>query len=361
MLLSNEKNLLILYSKQSNPFMKIKYFLLFVIAAVSLFSCGTSIKSDVWVKYPARAVDEVMICDVNDSVPKDVRIIGTVHIKDYKDVNNVDRFNNLIDSAVQIAANNGANVLYMEEHKYPSFMNQCHNIYGTMYLFHDSLITAEGIASKRVEFMDNENRLWYTASKQERNKTRAMNAANNYEVYLNGQLNLPDNVIKLNVGPSWITSDMFDAETGKKYKTQSGVEFGIQYAHLWKSGWGIGVNFSHFKTSFPRNTDVKMMFVGPSVVWSRMRTDKRRYDCSLALGYARYSEKYHGGVSDSQDMFGASVDLGIEYMISSHMGIGVQMTSLIMRKEKPEGVVLDKDESYGINRLNILGGLRFYF
>ena len=52
--------------------------------------------------------------------------------------------------------------------------------------------------------------------------------------------------------------------------------------------------------------------------------------------------------------------MGIEYMLSKKIAIGFQMNAFTMSLKKPEGYDTDKNEFYGIRRIDTLLGLRFY-
>ena len=68
------------------------------------------------------------------------------------------------------------------------------------------------------------------------------------------------------------------------------------------------------------------------------------------------------GINDLESEFsvGFFVQLGIEYMISRSIGIGLQGDGLIMPMKKPENYKGKDYDIYGIKRLGAKLGIRFY-
>lgn len=173
----------------------------------------------------------------------------------------------------------------------------------------------------------------------------------------------PHDILKLSAGPSLITSEMKAVFT--TYSHLWGWELKLDYAHLWRSGFGIGINTTMYRAgfynlgpsfSYEDNCHLTLLYIGPSVVWSKKWGSYWRFEALCGIGYA-YSDddfKENSGI-------GMLTEVGIEYMVSSHVGIGMEFNVLTNTFKKPEGVLLKKDTSYGIGRINMLGGIRFYF
>ena len=163
----------------------------------------------------------------------------------------------------------------------------------------------------------------------------------------------------MNGGVSFLSSDyQVDYHT---YKGRTGYTLNAAYQHLW--GFiGAGVDFSHTAYSFDEGVKTSVNFIGPSLVLSTMLGNKSlwRWDLSMSLGYGRYSEK----VADykySEGHFCAKMDMGIEYKVAKNIGLGLQVGMSTLKLDKPEGYELKDNEFYGIQHVDILGGLRFYF
>ena len=58
------------------------------------------------------------------------------------------------------------------------------------------------------------------------------------------------NMFKASVGPGLIYSDFY--APGRIYKRHSCMDFDFTYDHVWKSGWGFGVNYAF--NYIPRRT-----------------------------------------------------------------------------------------------------------
>ena len=58
--------------------------------------------------------------------------------------------------------------------------------------------------------------------------------------FKNKQDDRPENVLRVAVGPSWLVSKF---ETYRRvYKKKDGLDITADYAHVWKSGFGVGVS-----------------------------------------------------------------------------------------------------------------------
>ena len=101
-------------------------------------------------------------------------------------------------------------------------------------------------------------------------------------------------------------------------------------------------------------------FVAPGLVFAYMIGEKWRMDGGFMIGYSSYSETWKG-YKMSESHAGLLMQVGMEYMLSPNVGLGLQTNVFSMRLDKPEGLKLEKNEFYGIRRLGLEAGLRFYF
>jgi hypothetical protein len=74
------------------------------------------------------------------------------------------------------------------------------------------------------------------------------------------------------------------------------------------------------------------------------------------VGYAYYTEPGY----DLNGM-GFMFKAGAEYQLTSHFGLGVELSRLITRFREPKGFSLPDDGNFGFARFGVLAGLRFYF
>ena len=322
----------------------------FVWAAVVLTGCSTMprVTADVVEQLPSQPVEKVAVYDTGTSVPKGARPIGKVSVIEggmtpaYECL-----YSNMLALAVRKTAESGGNALHIDEHKSPSFWtSNCHRIWGTIYVLPDSLVdgNAQSIILELEEKKDKE----LLEMTQELIKRREK------------ALDNPSNIFKVNVGPSWITSEL--QMPNKTYKDVTGIALELDYQHFWRSGIGIGFNYLYHSTSFDEAYGIKMHYFGPSVVYGAKLGDKWRMDCALGLGYSAYMEEYSGFTvgGSSESSVGLLGQLEIEYMLSKSIGIGIQLNSFTMSMKRPDGIDTSKYGFYGIKRLDALLGLRFY-
>jgi opacity protein-like surface antigen len=324
--------------------------ILFVWAVALLTGCSTTPKviADVTEQLPSQPMENVAIYDTDKSVPVEAKAIGKVSVTDggmtpaYKCL-----YGNMLALAVRKTADSGGNVLHIDEHRTPSFWtSNCHRIWGTMYLMPDSLVdgNAQSVISQLEEEKDKE--LLAMAQEQIERREKA--------------LDNPGNIFKVNVGPSWITSEM--QTPTKTYKNETGIALELAYQHFWRSGIGIGFNYLYHTTSFDEGYRVHLHYFGPNIVYGIKLGDNWRMDGALGLGYSVYKEDFKGFTAgdSSESNVGFLAQLGIEYMLSKSIGIGIQINSFTMSMKRPDGIDTSKYDFYGIKRFDAQLGFRFY-
>ena len=337
---------------------KVLIYVLFVIIGSLLTSCQTAPKvvAELSESLPARSADSVMVFRTTDSVPASARKIGTVKVKDGGLTPTKDcLFPNMLALAVKKTAESGGNGFHINEHRYPGIHGStCHRVWGTMFLIPDSLITTDTRSVLQDLEMYEEDAAQANASQMITDK-RDRRLAN------------PKDVLKISGGPSWIVSELVTPY--QTYKSKLGTSLGADYQHIWRSGLGIGVNFTYFGTSFDEGFSLRMFYIGPSIVGSLMFGQKWRWDASLGLGFSHYTEEYDGGyysyygsnsnTSYSENRLGVMFQTGLEYMLSKNISIGLQINITTMSLKKPEGYD-DKYDFYGIRRIDPQIGIRCY-
>lgn len=191
------------------------------------------------------------------------------------------------------------------------------------------------------------------------------------------------NVIKLNGGLDFVTSKMYLPDNlyyGSQVVAHSwrpGVSVSADYEHLWKSGWGFGVNFIYNDTHYsakghPVNQQANeykkismsltSTYIGASAVYGGRLNEHWIAECSLGMGYGKL-----GGRLADNGGFGMMTKGGIEYLINSHFGVGVELNSLVIFTKDEELEEFKKyypsesDTSSGVSRVGMAVGLRFHF
>ena len=337
---------------------KVLIYVLFVIIGDLLTSCQTAPKvvAELSESLPARSADSVMVFRTTDSVHASARKIGTVKVKDGGLTPTKDcLFPNMLALAVKKTAESGGNGFHIDEHRYPGIHGStCHRVWGTMFLIPDSLITTDTRSVLQDLEMYEEDAAQANASQMITDK-RDQRLAN------------PKDVLKISGGPSWIVSELVTPY--QTYKSKLGISLGADYQHIWRSGLGIGVNFTYFGTSFDEGFSLRMFYIGPSIVGSLMFGQKWRWDASLGLGFSHYTEEYDGGyysyygsnsnTSYSENRLGVMFQTGLEYMLSKNVSIGLPINITTMSLKKPESYD-DKYDFYGIRRIDPQIGIRCY-
>ena len=175
--------------------------------------------------------------------------------------------------------------------------------------------------------------------------------------FKNKQDDRPENVLRVAVGPSWLVSKF---ETYRRiYKKKDGLDITADYAHVWKSGFGVGVNYLHNYTSFDEGFDTRVNYVGPCADFV-YDDGTWRWGAGIGIGYGCYTESA-GSLSHTENNLATLIRLNAEYMASKNFGIGLQANMFTMRMKKPEDFELKENEVSGIQRMGIQLTLNYYF
>lgn len=318
-----------------------------IVAGMVLAGCASAPKviADVTEQLPSQPAERVMVYETEDSVPTVARPIGKVKVTDggmtptYSCL-----YSNMLSLAVRKTAESGGNALHIDEHRAPNFSSSCHRIWGTMYLMPDTMVN--GSASSAISQME------------EKYDKELLDMAHNQIRLREKMFDNPKDIIKVNAGPSWITSEI--VTYNRTYKNKMGFGFGIDYQHLWRSGIGLGINYMYHYTSFEGDFSATMHYIGPSLIGSIKLGSSWRMDAALGIGYSVYREAYGMAGEESKSNVGAMVQLGIEYMLSKRVGLGFQLNSLTMSMKRPDDIDTKQYDFYGIKRADAQLGLRFY-
>ena len=332
--------------------------------ALLLASCSPRVVTDMLTnEWPATKPDSVYVFHKNDHIPTGSQEIGKVKVVD-TGFSLHGSFNQVMQKAINATAEKGGNGLVITEHRWPDGRSTIHRIWGTMLHIPESAFaesetpdTMEYSALKQIltedeyaEFME------YRATKQfyeEQEKE--------YEEKLQRQQELlkvvPHNVLRLSVGPSFMTSKYQIGN--REYKNRAGLDVCIDYDHFWKA-IGLGINYLHNYTSFDGGIKTRLDYIGPSYVLAITTSKTFRFDYAIGLGYCHYSEsldKY----SISQNRLGYMMRVGAEWRVAKSLALGAQINYFSVRLKKPEGLELKDNETYGISHIGLLAGLRYYF
>lgn len=170
-----------------------------------------------------------------------------------------------------------------------------------------------------------------------------------------GKAIVPGNIIKLSYGSAVLTSNIYYGND--VYGSVSAMNLELEYSHVWKSGWGLGVQGlqSHFDP-YDDAGCMNLFYVGPCMSYNYRTTKDWLWHLSAGVGYASWDD-----VLESHSGMGTTAKLGVDYMLCRWIGIGVEATSVTSWFKKPKGWSdHHHDESYGISQSGISLGVRFF-
>ncbi len=308
-----------------------------VLLLFALASCTQpAVVTDILMSYPPTVEpDAVVVYEEGQQVPPGAMSIGRVAVVD-RGTSHHCKYDQVLALAKKKTAELGGDALRIEEHTTPSLWHgTCHQIIGSM------LITGK---------VDIDSLDFSTMARNELQQSELMMRRVN-------KASGPANAVKVEAGPGFIVSTV-ETPVGR-YNSRVGTDFMVSYQHIWKSCFGVGFTYAHNATGYNSLGTLKIDYVGADWVYSQLFGKKKnwRYDWSLGIGYAHYSiegwEK-QGGV-------GVRWGAGLQYMLSKRIGLGLEFNSITTNFKKPDGVELEKNQNYGYQRINLLGGLHFYF
>lgn len=317
----------------------------FFLCTLLMASCAPKVVSDVFTTGLApQSPDSVRVFQLREKVPEHSKAIGQLKVVD-NGLSVKGSYDRVLKMAIDETAKCGGNGLVLTEHRVPDSWSTIHRLWGTMLYMEQTASDSvaeqsvkRALARSKYETSDLYQNEWVRF--QERKQT------------------MPLNLFRVAIGPSWLASKY--ELNNRVYTKKRGADFDLDIEHLWKSGFGIGVNAVHNYTSFEEGVDMYFNYIGPSLVLAYMFTDKCRFDMGfgLGLGVLKESSFY---ASDTNSRLSTMLKIGVEYMASDRVGLGLQMNALTMRMKKPDDVVLEKNEFYGIQRAGVQLSFNYYF
>jgi opacity protein-like surface antigen len=164
-------------------------------------------------------------------------------------------------------------------------------------------------------------------------------------------------VLAISYNPGFITSKVFVG-----YNEESWIEghgFSADFRHVFRSGFGFGLSFSHSQTNFEygwkKTIPLRLEYLGPSFVMANPVGEHWHARLSFGLGYAHYSDG-----NDSEDGFGYQFMAGVEYRLGSVFALGIDLTETVHRFSQQDYDYGNKDMKSGFSRLGLNVGLRLY-
>ncbi len=295
-------------------------------------ACSPKVVTHISKVYPdIIPTDSVYVIELGDKVPNTAETIGRISVVD-RGTSSKCRYDQVLHLAQEATGKNGGNGLAITDHLKPSFWgSSCHQISGLMLRLSDRQVD-----TMKVNPVQDMIELDHVVTKERAENRRA-----------------PSSTFEGSIGYGWVTSKLYDVD-GRSLGSKGGVDWKLSYEYTWSSGWGIGMQYSGFRASFPGG-NMMLSYIAPEWV-VRSRWDKWILKAGLGLGLFLYNEPgYHSSG------LGAHATIGLEYMITNQWGVGISANTINGSLPDRSEVKLKDNERTGITRFNVLGGIRWYF
>lgn len=308
--------------------------LLFVAALFLLLltACSPRVTTEIIKTYPPLIADSVWVYEPGEVIPNSAEPIGRVSVTDAGATTKC-KYDQVLWIAREETAKVGGNGFVVTEHKTPAIWgSSCHQISGTMLYINDWTIDTEA-SNSITDAIEAEH-----IALEEKMKKRQV----------------PANTVGLDVGIGYVYSKIYTPY--RTYRGKSGVDWKLEYNRVYRNGLGFGLQYSGFRTNFLGGGYMLLAYIAPSFIGRVKLSDVWILKYGIGIGYFGYSDS-----GDILSGVGLDVNIGAEYMVSKHVGLGIEVQSLSSYLSGQEGVTLGEDEHSGISRINIKGGVRFYF
>lgn len=312
--------------------------LLLLALPILITSCAPRVMTDIVKTYPTTTTaEQIRLYEVNDTVPNSAEVIGKVAVVDNGFSSNC-KYDQIILLAKKETAKNGGNALALTKHFKPSIWgSSCHQIFGTMLNLKDTLIDTT-IPNPFLE-------------------------AREIQIEYEKKMRPTQHTIYANIGIGGISSKFY-LPSNTSGNPKNGLDWQIGYEWISKRGLGIGLMYSGYKSSFDWYNDkcnVSLTYIGPEFVLKQKIHKKWQFRESLGFGYFGYRESMKG-TSGTVSGVGFDFQVGLEYLLSQHVGIGLNFGYIGGSLPKQENNnTTSEDGRTGIFRMNGDAGIRFYF
>lgn len=317
----------------------------------TLFSCSPKVVTSVTNTSYTNPTSEVRVYDEGAIVPNTAQVIGTVRVGEGGlTPTKRCRYPIVLDLAKQETAKAGGNALFVRSHQYPDIKSSCHRITCDMLHLTDTIVDPT-----------RPNPLMEEAAREEKAYFDKLDKDNEVR-------KLPLNYIGLASGYIWLSNEIW-TDRGKVDAKTHGIDFALEYSHLWQlktrarplyAGFSlIGllslVDCEDHKNYYIDN-QMTNYFVGADFKMAYKTSKRFVWHVAAGFGYAHSEDDMHTSKSGG---LGVHSQMGIDYIIGKHFGIGLSMNALQTYYPKPAGWPSDK--RYGIDHSSANFRIGYYF
>ena len=318
-----------------------------------LSSCQPQVYSDLYTyEYLPIPKDSVTVRHAGDSIPDDALAIGKIIVATTA-VATKSQYEKVLGLAVREAASNGGNLLVINNQ---SPTNNKLYEWATIARTESAIPAVTERADKKEKKNNPEPVPVKTAAQMLEIEPKSKEAVRKRQH--------PAAILKAGIGPMWTTSKIY-AVYNRDYKQGiRGTGFGVSITSLPWGSFGFGIDcygnhasFDNTDRMYGRNDECSFtqLYIGPSLTCSTPIYGPLLFGASFGLGLGVHSseEQHEAGL-------GLRSTIGLEWMFTSKIGIGIEGVAQTFRFPKPDGYEPYNNEHYGYQHLGILLGIRIY-
>lgn len=361
-----------------------------------LASCSPAVYTRIAQPHPAlQSNEEVRLIGLNEKVPDSAVVIGAVKVGDSGFTTDCS-WNTVVERARMEARKAGGNGIKITSHLLPTALGStCHRITADILKLKSVTATTStelppaGIAPETpsvTRVIPADSTPVYTAQpaplRNPSDKKSLLSPSKRFRIDVQG-------------GFSYVTASTSSSAPAflKSYleELKSGAHWSASLAVFLNENLGLGMRYSGFYTSnvfngqvYVTNTvtkqtrigglsdDITINFIGPEFsIRSYTANNKFCFLFGLAVGYLDY--KNNSMVIDEYTFTGNTVGYGIragiDYVFDKNIGIGIAVSTCngsLSSMVRDDGTIKEKlvfrtGEYENVSRIDVSGGLRFYF
>ncbi len=288
---------------------------------------------------------DVYVIDVGDSIVGSYEEIGEIKITD-NGFSVGCNYDLIIFLAKNETSKAGGNAIALTRHRTPDNWSTCHRIKANMLILEEIPVYEEVIKVDDDSLMVSEYHEFTSFPIIEKHYYNTFYANFGYS-----------NIYSKLYMPYGVTGD-----------PKKGLDLQAGYDLVFRNSLGVGLFCAGHRSSYsnnysgdiPENGKLNLIYIAPQFI---MCQDYGSWitKMHLGIGYFGYSEKL-GGISEYISGYGSNINMNIEYLITSNLGVGINIGYIQGKfSDKQKSVKYEDDEYIGISRLFIDAGIRWHF